>query len=1800
MSDSSWKPLDALSLAHDLRERLVELYLSEHHVTDPALRDTLQRVWAGAPAEGGVVGRLWVEGAFPARRSDKTLTDLAAADAFPAWLARHLDEREVFPGDRPLFTHQLEALERAAVTPTGGGHPAVLVSAGTGAGKTEAFLLPLLRLLARPRTPGAAGVRAILVYPLNALVNDQVDRVHDWLKGQSEITVFHFTRETPENKRQADRVGYPGFDASRFRTRKQARGLENAKGEPTQGGPVPDVLITNYSMLEYMLCRPQDAVLFGSALEVMVLDEAHVYAGTLAAEMSLLVRRVVERCGRTPRDVLALAVSATIGGKDRSPLATFAAEVFSKPVEAVYVVLGEKDAPALDAPDPAAPTPDAQVLAAGPWLQEPTLVPSPDDPDVTVLAKASPEALARLASRLSALVSPDVAAAALAQAGGHPARLLHAALRRAPLVHALAARVVDTGRLELDALSHDLFPGVAEEVASRATIELLRLVAAARSTPSEHPVVPHRLHVVVREPDGLVCCLRAACSAPAERRLPGLGGIASGLHDACPTCEAAVLTLVRCTECGEPALAGTRLGTLLLPIADAQTLGATRWVWSSELGRRPGARPEVLDPACGEILGEGADGLHLWAFEACPRCDATELAPLATVGSVAVTVVAETLLASMPPFPSEASAWLPARGRRLLAFSDSRREAAALGPRLTFQHESLLVRSAVARIVGAEGAGPLAELQELRDELLAQAEKAGPAKRKVLQQQADAVAKDLAKARGEARVSGWADALAAEPVLAEVLDRAEAEKHRADEWTQEVWEQNRAAVAKTGLPLIERELAFRPRKSHSLESLGLVEVVYPGLDSVPFPDALGASLPADAAATLEGAWTDLLAALCDHLRTDGCVHLHSDEADAEHPHAFFALGRWCAREASGAQLVAFVGESEAKLRQRFAAAVLRAAGLPDTQARGRAGDLLGHAYDALFAHALPLDAPAEGSPFAWLRRDAREVAKPRGKGKKKAPAVAVDCLRIHFDGLEARQPKADSLFRCARTGEVWPRSVLGCAPWPAGLSALAPVEPAALDEDARLRRARQELLESPVFRLALWGEEHSAQLSPQENRRLQDLFRIGARNVLSATTTLELGVDIGGLSGAFLANVPPGLANYLQRAGRAGRRADGSSVVVTFTRSRPFDREVFGRLGDYLGRPLRKPIVISDRERIARRHLHAFLLGEFFRALYPPGKHVGAMSAYGTVRSFFGLPLPPWWEASEPAKPAVPPPGAAVDQPPLVPWWDAQLPPHQLYRQFEAFLAWVGGAGRDAHEGAVSRLLAGTPLEPALDPWPTLLETVRDRFAEVHAHGDQADDLVRRSVVRDHADLLASWEAVDPALDGARRRANAIRFQIKALLETTVIEALADRRFLPRYGFPIHLHRLRVIETEESRGMSGEETFRLERPSLLALREYAPGSKLLVGGRIVHSRGILRHWSGKDVANEPGLSAWLSTCPNGHDYIHLVEAAPTCTVCGEQPSDSPQLLFFPKHGFTTAAWDPPRYGYDVSVAGNSEACAPSISLGVGARLADPAPEGVIRRRHVGGILGLAGEYREEGEILVLNRGRNRQGFALCLACGCAESEREYGEGRTKLPSRFDRHPPIDSVKTFPCWDPDEAPVLRNRFLGARDMTDLLLLDPEHVTLRGDLAPSSSDREAVSTTLAAALQRAGAELLEVDSRELATLVIEQPRAPLPGIVVYDNVPGGAGHVRELLDRAREWFFAALRVLHGTREHHARCDTACFDCLVAFDAPPPERLRRRRAHEVWSHWLAATAGDSEDPRCAVCGAVRLKEAVCGSCG
>ena len=189
-------------------------------------------------------------------------------------------------------------------------------------------------------------------------------------------------------------------------------------------------------------------------------------------------------------------------------------------------------------------------------------------------------------------------------------------------------------------------------------------------------------------------------------------------------------------------------------------------------------------------------------------------------------------------------------------------------------------------------------------------------------------------------------------------------------------------------------------------------------------------------------------------------------------------------------------------------------------------------------------------------------------------------------------------------------------------------------------------------------------------------------------------------------------------------------------------------------------------------------------------------------------------------------------------------------------------------------------------------------------------------------------------------------------------------------------------------------------------------------------------------------------------------------------------------------------------------------------------------------------------MLVYNEGANGEGFAICLKCGYADSEPiKPGEVRVDLPKDFENHAPIHEEKRWKsCWRSSESPVIRKIVLAARETTDALYLDFSACRYQMD-----EDGE-LASTVGYALQQAASRLLELDTREIGVL-----RQQVGGfkknwaVVLYDNVPGGAGHTRELLAMGSEWFKTALeKILVIDADHDRLCQRACLDCLLTFDS------------------------------------------------
>ena len=313
-----------------LSSRAASSVVARGRIASPALNAVLLRRLSALPGEADA---LLADPVFEAARSwepaDCTLDDLAGG-LLHRELVTALDEAEEerMPRDRHPWSHQLAAWEA-----TRDGLSCV-VSSGTGSGKTECFMIPMLDDLLREEAAGLpVGVRAIVIYPLNALIESQRERLTAWtapIKDRVRFALYNGL--TPETPRQEDR-GRLG--AAEIGNRRQIREAP------------PSILVTNVTMLEYLLLRAKDRPILERSqglLRWIVLDEAHSYIGAQAAEMALLLRRVRAAFGVEPDQVRLLATSATIGEGDgtEAKLKRFASDLGGIDENRVRVIQGRE------------------------------------------------------------------------------------------------------------------------------------------------------------------------------------------------------------------------------------------------------------------------------------------------------------------------------------------------------------------------------------------------------------------------------------------------------------------------------------------------------------------------------------------------------------------------------------------------------------------------------------------------------------------------------------------------------------------------------------------------------------------------------------------------------------------------------------------------------------------------------------------------------------------------------------------------------------------------------------------------------------------------------------------------------------------------------------------------------------------------------------------------------------------------------------------------------------------------------------------------------------------------------------------------------------------------------------------------------------------------------------------------------------------------------------------------------------------------------------------------------------------
>lgn len=238
-------------------------------------------------------------------KKGKSLAELAKEGR----VTKELLKIKGFVPNRKLYKHQEDAVIKANDGKN------LIVTTGTGSGKTESFLIPVINQLLREKEAGTLGpgVRTLIIYPMNALVNDQIRRIRELLRdmdSEPKITFGRFTGETEEEYEKA-KIKYEEVEDVE---KDPLMENELISREQMRRTP-PNILITNYAMLEYMLLRPGDNIIFSrenaEKWQYIVFDEAHSYVGAKGIEVATMIKRVKAMLNRN--DIKFILTSATLG-----------------------------------------------------------------------------------------------------------------------------------------------------------------------------------------------------------------------------------------------------------------------------------------------------------------------------------------------------------------------------------------------------------------------------------------------------------------------------------------------------------------------------------------------------------------------------------------------------------------------------------------------------------------------------------------------------------------------------------------------------------------------------------------------------------------------------------------------------------------------------------------------------------------------------------------------------------------------------------------------------------------------------------------------------------------------------------------------------------------------------------------------------------------------------------------------------------------------------------------------------------------------------------------------------------------------------------------------------------------------------------------------------------------------------------------------------------------------------------------------------------------------------------------------
>lgn len=1038
--------------------------------------------------------------------------------------------KKIFPFD---FLHKHQELAVRSIVED----KHTIMATSTGSGKTEGFLLPVVDHCAR-ESGGEEGTVALLVYPMNALVNDQLKRLRRLLAGTG-ITFGRYTGETPRTGTAVNQL-----DTSREYTQSEQEELEsNPENVPlpweecyTQDDirkRKPQILLTNYKQLEYLLLRDKDLELFkDSPLKFLIFDEVHTYTGILGSEVACLIRRIKNISSKGPEGITCIGTSATVAPEDRTTIDSrevtrkFGSRLFGIPQEDIEIVTEMFKTPGA--------TP-AQMYKPHP----------PKDPERLmnlILEEAREVQLREEVRDISdeLLELGEALCGERAAEGKNNTEKLFNLLNKNRLVDSLG-RIFTRPILFEEALPRIKAMGRKHRNKREVAAEVISyLTLGAIAQMDGEPLLRPKLHYFVQGLQGLWAVYE-------DDKKWKIHFDFQKEQDETPY---RVLPLKLCRSCGQHYFRvittkdeeakdyeGANVGfrkihveedNYLLGPEEMELFLTDRLITYEEEEEVSKGKTYYMCKFCGslhtkdldtclnESCGKGSNGMlkvMTWPapLNACRACGAVKRGESEVVRTTKspdvsdITILAQSMLSAMPEKTLQ----------KLLIFADNRQDAAYQAGWMEERSKRFRLRHLLYKIL-EESPEDIWRFDKLSVRLLEEAQKEGILRRRAYQK----------------------------------MDDPEPMRVR--------W-------------FLLEEFATNQQRRSSIENLGLARVYYEGLEKI---DSEFFNQWAERFGVEPEGIIDLIRTILDYYRRRSA--LSEPLFQREWFYTDYEVRKnWVSPHEYFKPKVLLLKSNPDKMTKNYTYGLIAPNGRSAAQLIVQKGVNKGGEDKNEFLEEL----------WAVLKKNRILIpAKIKYKryNRMKEKNIPGETLQVNIDKFGVKEVSDRFFCKSCRRSQSVSLPTEECPEY----GCKGKTKHLSRDEE------HYDVYQYTKYKFVpLKAYEHSAQVSKDKREEIEKEFKRedGRYNCLVSTPTLELGVDIGKLEMALMRNVPPTPANYSQRSGRAGRR-HRIAVVFTYCRNTPHDRYFFRNPPSMISGEIRIPSFSMQNHPLLRKHVHSATL----------------------------------------------------------------------------------------------------------------------------------------------------------------------------------------------------------------------------------------------------------------------------------------------------------------------------------------------------------------------------------------------------------------------------------------------------------------------------------------------------------------------------------------------------------------------------------------------------------------------------------